>query len=108
MIISTTIPSSLLKKKHNAIGYHRIREAVAAGIVSLIHVASKQNLADILTKPLGPQSFGLLLNLFSFPLIPCHLKHEGECQTGENNEMLGTNGSGSKPPVTIGISDWGT
>jgi hypothetical protein len=28
MITSTTVPSSTLKKKHNAIGYHRVCEAV--------------------------------------------------------------------------------
>ena len=29
VVTNTTIPSSMLKKKHNAISYHRVREAVA-------------------------------------------------------------------------------
>ncbi len=34
MVISTTTPSSTLKKMHNALSYHRVRDAVAAGIIS--------------------------------------------------------------------------
>ena len=33
VILNSTVPSSLLKKKHIAIVYHKIREATAAGIV---------------------------------------------------------------------------
>ena len=55
VVLSTTVPSSVLKKKHNAIAYHRIREAIAAGIIQFVHVATTENCADILTKPLpGP------------------------------------------------------
>jgi hypothetical protein len=70
MITSSTIPSSSLKKKHNAISYHHIRESTAAGIVDLVHVAPKMNIADLLTtKPLGPQLFfGPLLKDFRFPV----------------------------------------
>jgi len=42
---------STLKKKHNALAYHGVREAVAAGIVKVSHVAGTENAADILTKP---------------------------------------------------------
>jgi hypothetical protein len=55
VVKNTTLPSSSLKKKHNAIAYHKIREAVAAGIVKVAHVRSKENRADILTKALSPQ-----------------------------------------------------
>jgi hypothetical protein len=30
---NTTIPSSMLKKKHKANAYHRVRESIAAGII---------------------------------------------------------------------------
>lgn len=30
VVTSSTIPDSTLKKKHNAIAYHRVQEAVAA------------------------------------------------------------------------------
>jgi hypothetical protein len=29
VVLNTTVPSSVLKKKHNAIAYHRVREAIA-------------------------------------------------------------------------------
>ena len=43
-----------MKKKHNAIAYHKVRESVACGIVDLIHIPGKDNITDILTKALGP------------------------------------------------------
>ena len=52
VITSCSIPSSNLKKKYNSIAYHRIREAVAAGIIKLKYVKSQWNLADALTKAL--------------------------------------------------------
>ena len=70
MIVSTTLPSSSLKKKHNAIGYHRVREAVAAGVVDLVYCPSEDNLADILTKPLGPNKFAHLMRGIHFPEFP--------------------------------------
>ena len=55
VVKNTTLPSSSLKKKHNTIAYHKVREAVAAGIVRVSHIRSKDNRADVLTKPLSPQ-----------------------------------------------------
>ena len=46
VITSCSIPSSNLKKKHNSIAYHRIREAVAAGIVKLRYVKSQWRRSD--------------------------------------------------------------
>ena len=40
MITNVTVPASQLKKKHNAIGYHRVREAVAGKVASVIHCKS--------------------------------------------------------------------
>jgi hypothetical protein len=36
-----------LKKKHNVIAYHRVRECVAAEIVRFVHVDSISNLAGL-------------------------------------------------------------
>jgi hypothetical protein len=33
VVLNTTVPSSVLKKKHNAIAYHRVREAIAERIM---------------------------------------------------------------------------
>ena len=61
VVSNTTIPESVLNKKHNQICYHRVREAVAAGIIWIAKEDSATNLADILTKPLGlPQRRFLL------------------------------------------------
>jgi len=61
VVKNSTLPSSTLKKKHNAIAYHKIREAVAAGIILVAHIGTKINFADILTKPLSPAEFYNLL-----------------------------------------------
>ena len=55
VVMNCSLSTSTLKKKHNAIAYHRVREAVAAGVINLVHVSTKDNIADIMTKPLGPQ-----------------------------------------------------
>jgi hypothetical protein len=57
VVLNTTVPSSQLKKKHNAIAYHRVREAIAANIVRFAHIRSECNFADILTKPLPNLGF---------------------------------------------------
>jgi hypothetical protein len=61
VVTNMQLPSSNLKKKHNAVSYHKCREAVAAGIISVGHIASTENIADILTKPLGPAMYEALL-----------------------------------------------
>ena len=53
VVTNSTIPTSLLSKKHNSIAYHRVRESVAAGIIRIAKVHTKENLADLLTKPLS-------------------------------------------------------
>ena len=53
---NTTRPESTLKNKHNAIAYHRTREAQAAGIVRISKEGGETNLADLFTKLLaGPR-----------------------------------------------------
>ena len=48
---NTIHPESTLKKKHNAIAYHRAREDVAAGTIRLTKEDGKTNLSDVPTKP---------------------------------------------------------
>ena len=60
VVVNTTLPSSVLKKKHCAIGYHCVREAIAAGIMRFAHIPSTENIADIMTKPLANQQFHTL------------------------------------------------
>ena len=53
---NSTRPESTLKKKRNAIAYHRTREAIAAGIIRVAWEDGRFNLADVLTKLMpGPK-----------------------------------------------------
>ena len=55
VITSSTIPHSALKKRHNALSYHRVREAIAAKIFKFYKLKSADNPADILSKHNGYQ-----------------------------------------------------
>ena len=55
-----------MKKKHNAIAYHRVREAIAARLIRFCHIDSKINVADVLTKPLDNQTFHHVIRSFLF------------------------------------------
>ena len=52
VVENTTIPQSMLAKKHNAIKYHAVREAVAARIIRVGKEVGMTNLADLFTKVL--------------------------------------------------------
>ena len=52
VVKNTSIPQSMLQKKHNAINYHIIREAAAAGILRVGKEDGMTNLADLFTKVL--------------------------------------------------------
>ncbi len=53
VVKNTSLPESVLSKKHNAINYHAVREAAAAGVLE-VHKEDKQtNLADLFTKVLS-------------------------------------------------------
>ena len=69
VVLNTTVPSSVLKKKHLSCSYHRVREAIAARILTFRHIRSKENYADVMTKPLGFQNFYNLVKpcLFRVP-----------------------------------------
>ena len=61
VVLNCTMPSSVLKKKHNAAAYHRVHEAIAAEIVKFSHIPSEMNYADLLTKPFpGPTHYNLI------------------------------------------------
>ena len=62
VVLNTTVPSSMLNKKHLACNYHRVREAVAGGVLTFCHCPTDQNLADLLTKPLGGKTHHSLTN----------------------------------------------
>ena len=56
VVRNSSSPESTLKKKHNSIAYHRVREAQAAGVIRITHEDGLTNLADLFTKALtGPR-----------------------------------------------------
>ena len=63
---SSTIPHAKLHKRHNALSFHRVREAVAAKFVAIYHLNGEYNPADIMTKHWGYQQVWRLLQPFLF------------------------------------------
>ena len=53
VVRNASIPESTLMKKHNAINYHAVREAAAAGIIHVGKEDGETNVADLLTKVLS-------------------------------------------------------
>ena len=47
---NTMYPESTLSKKHNAVNYHAVREAVARGIMHVCKENTLTNIADAFTK----------------------------------------------------------
>ena len=63
-VVTNSRPESTLKKKHAAINFHRVREAIAAGTIKVAKENTQTNLADILTKLMpGPKMKELLENI---------------------------------------------
>jgi hypothetical protein len=48
VVLNTTASSSILKKKNNAIAYHRVRKAIAAMLMRFSCIKSEENISDVL------------------------------------------------------------
>ena len=70
VVLNTTMPSSVLKKKHSAVSFHRVRKMIAAGVVKFSHILSVLNYSDLLTKPLSPSVFYRLVKPLLFRQPP--------------------------------------
>jgi len=66
VVLNTTFPASPIKKKHLSCTYHHICEAIMAKIVDYAHIESKENVADIFTKPLPTPTFMYLIGKYLF------------------------------------------
>ena len=62
VVQNATIKDSLLKKKHVAISYHKVRESAASGIVHPTKLLGKYNFADVLTKSQTNKDFARLVS----------------------------------------------
>jgi hypothetical protein len=66
VVLNTTVPSSVLKKKHNAIAYHRVREAIAARIMRIAYIKSEENVSEVLSKRLSNEKFHYFMKRWLF------------------------------------------
>jgi hypothetical protein len=66
VVDSSSIPHAKLHKCHNALSFHRVREAVAAKFVAIYHLDGIYNPADILSKHWGYQQIWRNLKLIFF------------------------------------------
>ena len=54
VVTNSSVPASVLNKRHNAICYHRVREAQAAQMIRVAWIPGDMNLSDLLTKTTMP------------------------------------------------------
>ncbi len=66
VVNSSTQPHSKLHKRHNALSFHHVCEAIASGYVMLTHLPGKFNPADILSKHWGYQTIWPILKPILF------------------------------------------
>jgi len=72
VVTNSSVPASVLNKRHNAICYHRVREAQAAGTIRVGWIKGEFNLADLFTKTTMPGNLrhGLVMNIFNNDVAP--------------------------------------
>lgn len=88
VITSSTIPHSSLSKRHNALSYHRVREAIVAKILRFFKIDGKDNPADVLSKHCGhPQMWPHVQPLLFWMGSPLPEKGEDEGVKDERIEI---------------------
>ena len=66
VVDSSMTPHAKLHKRHMALSFHRVREAIASKIIGFYHIPGDDNPADILSKHWGYQQVWKLLNPLLF------------------------------------------
>jgi hypothetical protein len=66
VVTSSTIPHSQLSKRHHALSYHYVREAVASDMVNFSHLPGEWNPSDVLSKHWGHAQVWQLLQPILF------------------------------------------
>jgi hypothetical protein len=70
VVNSSSTPHVKLHKRHNALSFHRVREAVAIKIIGYYHIRSETNPSDVLSKHWGYSQV--------WPLLRCVLFWRGD------------------------------
>jgi hypothetical protein len=66
VVESSIQPHAKLHKRHTALSFHRVREAIASGIIGFYHIPGVINPADVLSKHWGYQQVWKLLRPLLF------------------------------------------
>ena len=72
VIQNATNPDTEIKKKHVAISFHVVREAITSNILVPYWLKGKWNLSDIMTKQIGSVEFKTLVETIFWTPIFCH------------------------------------
>ncbi len=57
VVINSTIPTSVLRKKNHSVAYHRVCELIACGVIRIYKEPGEYNISDLLTKGVsGPRN----------------------------------------------------
>lgn len=93
VVKNASMPESTLSKRHNAINYHVVREAAAAGIIRVGKEDGDTNLADVFTKSLDrPRRYELFSrigysSMYPGEVPPAKRKADDGTQSGPHNTM---------------------
>lgn len=76
VVTNSSVPASTLNKRHNAICYHRVREAQAAGTIRVGWIKGIFNLADLFTKTTMPgnERNDMVENIFQNDACPVKME----------------------------------
>jgi hypothetical protein len=66
VVKNTTNVESTLNKKHSSVAYHHCRWSVAAGVITLAHVGTHDNIADCFTKRLPSNTRNYLFGAWTY------------------------------------------
>ena len=66
VVKNTTNVESTLNKKHSSVAYHHCRWSVAAGIITITHISTHDNIADCFTKRLPSQKRNHLFGAWTY------------------------------------------
>jgi hypothetical protein len=66
VVKNTTNVESTLNKKHSSIAYHHCRWSVAAGVITLAHISTHDNIADCFTKRLTATTRNYLFGCWTY------------------------------------------
>jgi hypothetical protein len=96
------------RTKHVEIDFHFVRDMVAKKLLSIKFISSKDQLADIFTKPLSSSRFGVLrsnLNVLPIPLcLKGRIRDLVQPTNNTVNLSLSTTAEGDKDQAKITLS----